>query len=100
MNNVQNFFDIQSYTFNIHTLRHIGDQVRKFGTICFSNAGVFESWCGFLKKLNTGDSRSILNVIGRRYLVHKNRTLNTLKPRSSELVKVVGQLYTAKKRGI
>jgi len=36
-------------TFNMHTLRHLPDHVRRFGTMPYLHTAVFESWLGWLK---------------------------------------------------
>jgi len=73
---IQYFIDKQSYTFNVHLLTHLKDQIEQFGTISYLNASVFESWCGFLKKLNTGNVKSIINLVSKRYFAHKAQTMN------------------------
>lgn len=73
-------------TFNIHTLRHLTDRVKRFGSLPFLHTSVFESWLGWLKSTLSG-TNSTLNVLSRRYIDYR---INTPKQRCHTKACVVG----------
>lgn len=70
------YLDYNAYTFNVHCLNHLPEQIRQFGCTWSINAAVFESWLGWVKKLNTGTT-NILSVIMRRFVDYKTVSLST-----------------------
>lgn len=68
------FLNMNAFTFNVHSLIHLPDQVRRFGSTWSINTSVFESWIGWLKTLRTG-SVNTLSVIMRRFLDFKHLTV-------------------------
>ena len=52
---------------NLHSLKHLPDQVRKFGPLSVQSAKSFESAHAFLAKFESG-THAVCGINARRYL--------------------------------